>query len=101
MAFNDFQEAHPSDPKARDAALNIPVCYTKAGQPYQAIDAYSNAFLRRYPNDEKDKYVTMQVGQLYEEAEDYMKAVETYKKIPWMNRTFLKPPSIWGVVTKN
>jgi lipopolysaccharide biosynthesis regulator YciM len=33
------------------------------------------------PNDEKTSYVYMQIGQLYEDAEDYMKAVETYKKI--------------------
>lgn len=81
LSFNDFLEAHPSDPKSRDAALNIPICYTKSGQPFQAIDAYMN-FLRRYPGDEKTAYVYLQVGQLYEEVEDYMKAVETYQKLP-------------------
>jgi TolA-binding protein len=82
VAFNDFQEAHPSDPKSRDAALNIPVCYTKANRNLTKPSTPTPTFVRRYPNDEKTAYVTMQVAQLYEEAEDYLKAVETYKKVP-------------------
>lgn len=81
VAFHDFIEAHPADPKARDAALNIPVCYAKARQPFQGIGAYLD-FLRRYPNDPKVPNVYLQMGQLYEEGEDYTKAVESYKKIP-------------------
>lgn len=81
IAFTDFIEAHPGDPKARDAAVNIPVCYAKAGQPFQGIEAYAN-FLRRYPDDPQVAASILQMGQLYEEAEDYVKAVDTYKKVP-------------------
>jgi TolA-binding protein len=81
VAFHDFIESHPADPKARDAALNIPVCYAKAHQPFQGVGAYLE-FLRRYPSDPKVPNVYLQMGQLYEEGEDYVKAVESYKKIP-------------------
>lgn len=81
VAFHDFIEKHPDDPKARDASLNIPVCYGKAGQPYQGVSAYED-FLRRYPGDSKAPFAILQTGQLYEQAEDFAKAAEAYKKVP-------------------
>ncbi len=81
VAFHDFIQSHPEDPKARDAALNIPVCYAKAGKPFQGVATYED-FLRRFPGDPKTAYAFLQIGQMYEDGEDYLKAADAYRKVP-------------------
>ncbi len=81
IAFNDTLEADPNGGLARDALVNIPLCYKKMGQPAQAISAHER-FLQRYGNDPQRNKVLLEMGALYEEMKNYEAAVKSFEAIP-------------------
>ncbi|MCG3205860.1 MAG: Outer membrane protein assembly factor BamD [Elusimicrobia bacterium] len=81
IAFNDTLEADPNGSLARDALINIPLCYKKLGQPAQALGSHER-FLERYPNDPQQNKIFLEMGALNEEIKKYETAVNNYKSIP-------------------
>jgi TolA-binding protein len=81
IAFNDTLEADPNGGLAKDAMVNIPLCYRKMGQNNQALGAYDR-ILQRYPEIEQRNKILVQMGELHEEEKDYESALKRYKMIP-------------------
>lgn len=81
IAFNDALEADPNGGLARDALVNIPLCYKKMGQPAQALAAHER-FLQRFANDPQRSKILLEMGALNEESKNYEAAVKTYQMIP-------------------
>jgi len=81
IAFNDALELDTDGSLARDALLNISVCYKKMGQPRQALQAY-NSFLEKFPNDPQRNKILLQMGEMNEENKDLEDAVKSYNRIP-------------------
>ncbi|MCB4756859.1 MAG: tetratricopeptide repeat protein [Elusimicrobia bacterium] len=81
IAFNDALEAEPTGGLARDAMMNIAVCYKKLDQPNQAMGAYEN-FLIRFPADPQRNKVLLQMGELNMDLKEYEAAVKNLSKIP-------------------
>lgn len=81
IAFNDVLEADPNGGLARDALINIPLCYKKMGQASQALASHER-FLERYPTDENRNKVYLQMGELNEELKNFEGAIKNYQMIP-------------------
>jgi tol-pal system protein YbgF len=81
IAFNDALEAEPNGGLARDAMVNIPLCYKKMGQSAQALAAYER-ILQRYPDDTGRDKIYLQMGELSEDTKEYENALKYYQKIP-------------------
>lgn len=81
IAFNDTLEADPNGGLAKDAMINIPLCYKKMGQSNQALGAYERILLR-YPDIEQRNNILIQMGGLNEEKKDFETALKKYQMIP-------------------
>ena len=81
IAFNDVLEAEPNGGLARDALVNIPLCYKRMGQPAQAISAQER-FLQRYADDPQRNKIWLEMGALNEEMKNYEAAVKNFQAIP-------------------
>lgn len=80
IAFNDTLEADPNGGLARDAMMNIPLCYKKMSQPNQALSAYER-FLTRYPGDPQRNKILIDMGALDEESKNYETALKRYAAV--------------------
>jgi len=80
IAFNTVLETSPKSPLARDAMLNIPLCYKKMGQAQQALESHQNP--DRLSVGRREKQNPHADGELNEDAKDYPAALQNYQAIP-------------------
>ena len=79
--FEAFIQRYPQNALAKDASLNIALCYKKAFRLDEAIKAYQT-YLELFPGDPKSTFVMLQIGSLYATKGDFPKAIGVLEKIP-------------------
>jgi tetratricopeptide (TPR) repeat protein len=79
--FDEFVKRYPQNPLAKDAALNVALCYKKAFRLDDAIKSYQN-YLLLYPGDAKATFVHLQIGSLKATQGNFAAAIQDFEMVP-------------------